>query len=309
MAATTQRLRIGASDVVYAVLNESSDIAGGTATWGSPVSLPNVKSIGYDAGASIFTGFYDDKAGFSADAQGVQTLTVNFADVSPENRAALLGQTYANGETSQNFTDVSPYVALGFKTLRTGTFGGLKVYDYFWFFKGLCKKPSIDAQTKAESISPADVVLEFNFVGLNSSAGVYMKHARTDDDALPAATLSGFFTAVALASANLNALTVTAAEGTVGNAGKILFTFAKTGGASFSINASTISTVTCPVYVAGALKAGTYAVAAAGTTVVVTFTPTVAFTSAQVATAIVTAGAKDNSGIGATPYSVAITIA
>lgn len=309
MAANTQRLRIGASDVVYALVDESTDVAGGTTTWQTPVSLPNVKSIGLEANASLFTGFYDDKAGFAADAQGVLSLTINQADISPTNKAALLGQTYANGEITEKYTDVSPYVAIGFKVLRTGLYGGLKVYDYFWLFKGVAKKTSMTANTKAETIAPVDAVLEFNFVGLNSDPGTKLKHARTDDDALPAATLSGYFTNCALASANLNALTVTAAEGTVGDAGKILFTFAKTGGASFAMNAGTINTVSCPVYVAGVLKAGAYVVAAAGTTVVVKFTPTVAFTGSDKAHAIVTAAAKDANNVSCTPYSVEITIA
>lgn len=309
MAASTRRMRIGASDVVYAVANDSTDVVGGTMTWGTPAAIPDVKNIAWDSGSSVYSGFADDMLAHSADAQGVQMLTLTFAGMTPETRAALLGQTYANGETTQKYTDTSPYVAIGFKTLKSGKSGGNPVYDYFWFFKGLCKKPSMDAATKAETIAPSDVVLEFHFAGLQSSPGTFMKHAATDDDALPAATLTGFFTNVALASANLNALTVTAAEGTLTNAGKILFTFAKTGGASFSMNASTINTVSCPVYVAGALKAGAYVVAGAGTTVVVTFTPTVAFAGSDVATAIVTAAAKDNSGVGATPYSVAITIA
>jgi len=226
-------------------------------------------------------------------------------DISPTAEAALLGHTYTGGQVQQGTNDQAPYVAIGWKTLRTGS----SVYDYYWLYKGKFRKPSIDAKTKEASISPADFVLEGNFVGLTSKTGLYSNKLRTDDDAAAAATISGFFSTVPLPTANLGALTVTAAEGTAGDAKKILYTFAKAGGASFSMDSSTITTVTCPCYVAGALKAGTYTVGAAGTTVVVKFAPTVAFTSAQVVTCPVTAGAKDTDGIGATPYSVAVTIA
>jgi phi13 family phage major tail protein len=305
MAANTPRLRIGASDIVYAVLNEASDVVGGTPTWGTPVSLPNAKAISFDPGSSLFTGFYDDGAKFSADTVGVLKLQLTLGDITPTAEAEILGHTYTGGQIQQTTLDQAPYVAVGWKTLRTGT----SVYDFYWLYKGKFRKPTIDAKTKEATITPTDVVLEGNFVGLTSKAGLYANKLRTDDDAAAAATITGFFTTVPLATANLNALTVTAAEGTAGDAKKIVYTFAKTGGASFSIAPTTITTTTCPCYVAGALKAGAYVVGAAGTTVVVKFTPTSAFTSAQVVTCPVTAGAKDTDGVGATPYSVAITIA
>jgi phi13 family phage major tail protein len=305
MAANTQRLRIGASDFVYAIMNESTDIVGGTPTWGTVTSCPNTKSVAFDPGSSLFTGFYDDGAKFSADTVGVLKMTVNFGDLSPTNEAALLGHTYTNGQIQQKTTDQSPYVAVGWKTLRLGTNSGTAIYDYYWLYKGKARKPSLDAQTKAETISPADVVLEFNFVGLLSQSGLYSNKLRTDDDAAAAATISGFFTTVPLPSANLNALSVVAAE--VGTSGTIGFTFSKAGGASFSMDSSTPSNVTMPVYVAGVLKAGSYSTGSAGTTVVVTFTPTVAFGGTDTATVCVTAGAKDTSGVGCTPYSVQLT--
>lgn len=310
MAANTQRLRIGASDFVYAVLNESTDIAGGTPTYGSVVSCPNIKSIAFDPGSSLFTGFYDDGPKFSADTIGVLKLTVNFGDLSPTNEAALLGHTYSAGQIQQGITDQSPYVAIGWKTLRLGTVSGTKVYDYYWLYKGKFRKPNLDAKTKEATISPADIVLEGNFVGLNATVnsitGLYANKLRTDDDAAAVATVSGFFSTVAFPAANLNALTVTAAES--GTPGSIAFTFAKAGGASFSMDANTPSSVTMPVYLVGtgALVAGTYATAGAGATVVVTFTPTTPFGGSASAIATVTAGAKDTSGIGCTPYSVEI---
>lgn len=310
MAANTQRLRIGASDFVYAVLNEATDVAGGTPTWGSVVSCPNIKSVAFDPGSSLFTGFYDDGPKFSADTVGVLKLTVNFGDLSPTNEAALLGHAYSAGQVQQGITDQSPYVAIGWKTLRLGTVSGTKVYDYYWLYKARARKPNLDAKTKEASISPADIVLEFNAVGLNATVnsvvGLYANKLRTDDDAAAAGTITGFFSTVALPAANLAALTCTAAES--GTAGSVAFTFAKAGGASFSMDANTPSAVTMPVYLVttGALVAGSYATAGAGATVVVTFTPTTPLGGTASVIATVTAGAKDTSGIGCTPYSVQI---
>lgn len=311
MAANTQRLRIGASDFVYAVQNESTDVAGGTPTWGAVVSCPNIKSLAFDPGSSLFTGFYDDGPKFSADTVGVLKLTVNFGDLSPTNEAALLGHTYGAGQVQQSSTDQSPYVAIGWKTLRLGTVSGVKVYDYYWLYKARARKPNLDAKTKEASITPSDIVLEFNAVALNATVnsitGLYANKLRTDDDAAAAATVAGFFTTVALPAANLNALAVTAAESS-GTPGSIEFTFAKTGGASFSMDANTITAVTCPVYLVttGALVAGAYSVGTAGATVVVTFTPTTPFGGSASAIVAVNSGAKDTSGIGCTAYSVQI---
>ncbi len=305
MAANTQQLRIGASGFVYALLTESSDVLSGTPTYGSPVSCPNVKTIDFDPASSLFTGFYDDGPKFSADTVGVMKLTATFADLSPTNEAALLGHTYTGGQVQKKATDASPYVAIGWKTLRTGTTGGTNIYDYFWLYKCKARKPQVAAQTKADTISPSEVQLEFNCVALISQGGLYQNKLRTDDDAAAAATISGFFSTVALPSADLTALTVTAAEG---SAGTIAFTFAKGSGASFSMAADSANSVTMPVYLVstGALRAGTYVIGAAGTTVVVVFTPTVAFGGSASAVAVVNAGAKDTSGIGCTPYSVQI---
>ena len=304
MAANTPRLRIGASDIVYAVLDEASDVVAGTPTWGTVTALPNAKAISFDPGSSLFTGFYDDGAKFSADTVGVLKLQLTLGDITPTAEAEILGHTYTGGQIQQTTLDQAPYVAIGWKTLRTGSSA---VYDYYWLYKGKFRKPTIDAKTKEATITPTDVVLEGNFVGLISKAGLYANKLRTDDDAAAAATITGFFTTVPLAAANLNALTVTAAEGTAGDSGKILYTFAKAGGASFSMSSTSITTTTCACYVSGALKAGAFVVGAAGTTVVVKFTPTVAFGGSDVGTVIVTAGAKDTDGVGCTPYSVAIS--
>jgi phi13 family phage major tail protein len=306
MAANTQQLRIGASDFVYAILTESSDVSGGTPSYGTVTSCPNIKSIDFDPASSLFTGFYDDGPKFAADTVGVMKLTATWADLSPTNEAALLGHTYTGGQVQKKATDQSPYVAIGWKTLRTGTNSGSLIYDYFWLYKAKARKPQVSAQTKADTISPSEVQLEFNAVSLISQSGLYQTKLRTDDTDAAAATISGFFTTVALPSANLNALGVTAAEGST--PGTIEFTFAKTGGASFSMASASITTTTCPVYLVsdGSLVAGAYVVGSAGTTVVVTFTPTTPFGGSASALVAVNAGAKDTSGIGCTPYSVVI---
>jgi phi13 family phage major tail protein len=307
MSANTQQLRIGASGFVYAVLTESSDVSGGTPTYGTVTSCPNIKTIDFDPASSLFTGFYDDGPKFAADTVGVMKLTATFADLSPDNEAVLLGHTYTGGAIQKKATDQSPYVAIGWKTLRTGTNSGALIYDYFWLYKAKARKPQVSAQTKADSISPSEVQLEFNAVSLISQSGLYQSKVRTDDTAAAAGTISGFFSAVYLPGADMTALTVTAAEGTAGDAGKILFTFAKGSGSSFSMESTSITTTSCACYVLGALKAGTFSVGSAGTTVVVKFTPTVAFGGSDIGTVVVTAGAKDTNGIGCTPYSVEIT--
>jgi hypothetical protein len=231
-------------------------------------------------------------------------MSVSFgvADLDPADIAALLGHSYANGILEENTSDASPYVAMGGKITRSGGH-----FEYFWIPRVKLSKPSAQTMTKGASIEFQTPSLEGRVV--KNEAGVYRTRVRTDDTNAAAGTLTSWFNAVVEENdADLGALSATIAEGTNGNAKKIVATFSKVGGGSFSLISGTVGASSFIVSKAAGPVAGTYAIGTAGTTVTVIFTPTVAFVGADVV-GVSIVGVKDNSNVSVTPVGKVVTIA
>src|SRR6266487_4595590 len=154
------RPRIGLSNVVFAVLDESTDVSGGTPSYGTITPLANAMELSFDPAGNESMLFADDGPAFLADNVGEMKLSFGIADISPANLATLLGHTYANGITTEAPTDQSPYVAIGAKKLRSGKDGAALVYDYFWLLKVKLMKPKEDAKTKGATIEFQTPMLE-----------------------------------------------------------------------------------------------------------------------------------------------------
>ncbi len=308
--AIAQRPVIGLKDVKYALLTESSDVVGGTPTWGTLYSLSNAIELSFDRGSSAATLFADDGPAFTAETIGEMNVSFNIADILPEHVARLLGHTYSNGQIVENSSDQSPYIALGGKILRSGTESGNAVYEYFWLYKLRLTKPAANAKTKGATIEYQTPSMEGRVVQLTST-GNYRTRMRTDDENANATTLANFFNQVTLPSADVNALSVAIAEGTAGNAGKIEFAFSKTGGGNFILNASTVTTSNIVVGTSSGIRAGSLSTPSTtpAATQVIYFTPTVAFSSTNDVAATVTPNVKDNNNVACTLNTDVITIA
>lgn len=294
--AYAQRPRIGASNVVYALLTESTDVVGGTPTWGTVYSLPNVTTLGFNSASSITQLFADDGPRFGADTVGEMTFSLTLADISPDDEARLLGQTRTNGVTIKSALDVSPYVAVGFKTLRAGKDGANAVYSYFWFHKIVFQKPNVDANTKGATVEFQLPVLEGRVSALTAN-NQYSVMVRTDDAAASATTLTNWFNQPVVGAADLGALNASIAKSST----NVAITFTKTGGGTFSIADAYLTTATIPIVKSTSIQAGTYVASGNGTaTVTVTFTPTVAFGTASVGVTV-TNQVKDSHDVSATP--------
>jgi phi13 family phage major tail protein len=295
------RPRIGASDLVYAILDADTDVIGGTPTYGTPVALANLAKIVVNPNGSGVVGFSDDKPSTAAETIGKIDLDFELADISQANYAALLGHGYANGAIDEKADDQSPFVAIGFKALRAGKYSGSKVYDYFWLYKGIFLKPQDTYETKKDSITLQNVTLKGLFVALDSNKS-WRFRLRTDD-AAAAGLLSSFFTQVTLPTADVTALSVALAQGTTTHAGDLKLTFSKGSGASFGISALNAANVFIINITDDdeVLLPGTFVIGANGTTVVCYFTPTTAITASDNIVAMVTAGVRDSSGVACTP--------
>jgi phi13 family phage major tail protein len=293
----------GVDNFVYTILTSASDVVGGTLAYGTVYPLTNLIKAEFDLASQIGTLYADNKGGFVEEVMGDAKINLTFADIMPEDYARLTGATYAGGLITQSGTDVSPYIAIGYRKLHSAG-----VYTYVWIYKVKLMKPAMNGTTATNSINFQTVDITGNVVALQLN-GYHSIKIRSDDANVPSATITGWFTAPVFAAFDVTALTVTAAEGTVGDAGKIVATFAKGSGASFSMQTTSIASPNIVISTSDGLEAGAWSVGSAGTTVVCKFTPTSAFTGSQIVSIVVNNGARDNSGVGCTLYSDLITIA
>jgi phi13 family phage major tail protein len=297
------RIRIGASDMVYSLLNEASDVLAGTPTYGTIYPFPKLlDKVEVNLNGSAVTIFGDDAARDTAETVGEIDVTISVADLPPEDQARILGHTYASGSIAMNAVDASPWVAIGFKVLMTG--GG---FTYYWLYKGKFLKADGSHETKKGSINPQYLELKGKFVALQAN-NLYGNKLRTDDSNAPAGVITAYFNAPYFQTSDTTALSVAIAKGTAGDAGKIVATFSKVSATSFSIDAAYGAAAYFGVTDAtgGMNRAGTYAVSGAGTTVTIKFTPTVAFTGAEDIAAIIH-DIFDNSSVKVTQAGKVLT--
>ncbi len=291
------RPRIGLSQVVYAVLDESTDVALGTPTYGAVTPLANALELSFDPAGNEAMLFADDGPAFLADNLGEMKISFGIADITPAALAEILGHSYANGITTESPTDQSPYIALGARRLRAGKDGSSLVYDYFWLAKCKLMKPKEDSKTKGASIEFQTPMLEGMVVQLAAN-GNYRNMLRTDDTNATSTSITNWFSQVVITnSADLGALNVAVAKNTT----KARFTFTKTGGGNITLTQADLNTNNLPTYKGtnAVPVAGAYAITSGnGTaTVVIDFTPTVAYGAVAVGGSVTYHGIHDQNGV------------
>lgn len=136
---------IGLRDVYYALLKE--DPADGVAKYEDPVRMVGAMSANINPNTSTSTLFADDGPADSAATLGEITLELNLSDIGLKTQAVILGHTYENGVLKKKGTDVPPWLAIGFRTLKSNG-----KYRYYWLNKGKFSIPEDDLATKGDSI-------------------------------------------------------------------------------------------------------------------------------------------------------------
>jgi phi13 family phage major tail protein len=257
--------------IKYAVLTESSDVLGGSPAYGTIYDFPGVIDLNWNPGASLTSLYADDGLAVLGETVGDMKLDITFSDISQQDLANILGNSYVNGILAGNTLDASPYIAIGGKILRNGQAGGSPVYEYVWFPKVKFTKPAFDYKTKEGKIVFQTAKLTGQVAKLAAN-GVYRTSVRTDDPSAIASTLTNWFTNVVTATtADLTALTVAVTTGT-GATKTLLFTFSKasnSGAIPFAVPDASIAAMIAQVQVilasSGAVQACTYARLSAGT--------------------------------------------
>lgn len=194
--------RIGCDNLVYALLTTDT---GSSASWGTVTALPGVKSIDINPNASEETLFLDDGPAETATSLGKIEVGINRNDLSTAEKAALLGHSVdSKGALVSAANDIPPWVAIGFRTLKSNG-----KYRYVWLYKGKFLEPEDKNETKGDKVNFGEYELKGSFVKLDTKYTVALLGGGTiankqpwkyeiDEDSANAdsTTISGWFSAV-----------------------------------------------------------------------------------------------------------------
>ncbi|RJQ25526.1 MAG: hypothetical protein C4589_11020 [Peptococcaceae bacterium] len=176
---------IGIDQLHYALL--ISDTVTG-ASWQAAAAVPGITEIGVNPNGVITTLFADNAPAIVANSIGEIEVSLKLADLTPVERAVLLGHTRAGGVTKYAGNDISPDAAIGFRTtLSDGTFG------YVWLHKGKFAEAQETFTTKESKLAFQVPTLtgKFTVLAYNNE---YKRTTRGDDPDYVAATGTNWFT-------------------------------------------------------------------------------------------------------------------
>jgi len=149
-------VKVGLKDLYYAMLTKD-DATG--ATYEAPALVAGAISAKISAKTDSVTLYADDTAFETASSLGEIDLELEMADLPLSVQAALLGHTVNNGVLEATNTDVAPYVAVGFRALKSNG-----KYRYYWLLKGKFQIPDDESKTKEDKVSFQTAKLKGTFV-------------------------------------------------------------------------------------------------------------------------------------------------
>lgn len=194
--------RIGCDNLVYAIM-KTEDTATAAPVYDAVKSAPGVISVNINPNASQETLFADDGPMDTATTLGKVDVAINKAELTTENKADLLGHSIdTNGGIVYGDSDVPPWVAIGFRTLKSNG-----KYRYVWLYKGKFTDPEDNNETKGDSINFQTDTINGQFVKLNNQITIDGKLLRPwkyeidgDNTSADADTISTWFDEVTMPS-------------------------------------------------------------------------------------------------------------
>lgn len=165
--------RIGCDNLVYAPMT-TEDTADAAPQYGDVVKAPGVMSVKINPNGSIETLFADDGPMETASTLGKIDVEIQKNALTSQNKADLLGHTIdAKGGVIYGDNDIAPWVAVGFRTLKSNG-----KYRYVWLYKGKFSEPEDSNETKGDSISFQSDTIKGQFAKLNYAYKVGGKDTR-----------------------------------------------------------------------------------------------------------------------------------
>lgn len=165
--------QVGLSHLHYAILK--TDPAGGIATYEAPSRIPGAIEVNINANPSSETLFADDGPMETSSSLGEIEVEINVADLPLDVQAKLLGHKIINGVMVRKGSDTPPFIALGFKSLKSNG-----KYRYVWLTKGKFNIPELNHKTKEDGVEFQTPTISASFVKRESD-DVWIAHADEDD--------------------------------------------------------------------------------------------------------------------------------
>ena len=197
-------MRIGCDNLVYAKMT-TEDTAETAPVYGAVTPAPGVMHININPNSSLATAFFDDGPGDTASTLGNIEVEIEKNALTTTNKADLLGHVIdANGGVVYSDNDVPPWVAVGFRTLKSNG-----KYRYVWMYKGKFADPEDNSETKADSINFQSDTITGQFVKLTypitvatgTTKRVWKYEIDADYESANEYTIDGWFDEVKMPSA------------------------------------------------------------------------------------------------------------
>lgn len=164
-------MKIGCDHLVYSIMQAEGDRKT-PPTWGEVQDAPGVMAININPNAGQETAFFDDGPGDTATSLGAIEVEIEKNQLTTVNKADLLGHLIdEKGGLVFGGQDTPPWVAIGFRTLRSNG-----KYRYVWLYKGKFMEPEDNNETKGDTIDFQSETITGNFVKID-----YMLKAKGKD--------------------------------------------------------------------------------------------------------------------------------
>lgn len=188
--------RIGCDNLVYAKMT-TEDTDSAAPVYGTVTPALGVMSVNINPNGAQETLFADDGPMETASTLGKIEVEIQKSELTTQNKADLLGhQIDAKGALVYGDSDVPPWVAIGFRTLKSN--GN---YRYVWLYKGKFTEPEDANETKGDSINFQTDTISGQFTRLNMSYTLNGKKVRPwkyeidqDSESADAETILSWFT-------------------------------------------------------------------------------------------------------------------
>lgn len=137
-------VQVGLKDLHYALLTADTSAA---VTYDSPVKIAGAISARISPAVNTATLYADDGPDEVTSSLGEITVELQAKDIPLSVQAALLGHTIgADKVMVKKANDTAPYVAIGFKSLKSNG-----KYRYIWLYKGKFQLQEQEYRTKEDT--------------------------------------------------------------------------------------------------------------------------------------------------------------
>ncbi|WP_437629218.1 major tail protein [Clostridium paraputrificum] len=179
--------QIGIRDFHVAVLNENTDIAGGTPTYETITKIPGIITATCSTERTSDSFYSDDTVEDTYSSFNQITVELEVSNLSIAERKLLLGQNTKKGVAVGNVDDTPNYVAIMFRSKKTnGSF------RYVCMPKGKFTEPSESYASEAESVTAQTLTMTFTGIPLKAN-GNYKIVADEEESDIDATFIENFF--------------------------------------------------------------------------------------------------------------------